>query len=85
MGGIKIKVKVLFGGRGLNMELVIRLEREQSREKISFSGKTVKELLLKLKLNPETVLVVRNKEVLTEDELLKNKDEIEILSVVSGG
>ncbi|HLD72491.1 MAG TPA: MoaD/ThiS family protein [Candidatus Nanoarchaeia archaeon] len=67
------------------MELVIKREREQSREKISFSGKTVKELLLKLKLNPETVLVVRKEEVLTEDELVKNKDEIEILSVVSGG
>ncbi len=67
------------------MELVIKREREQSREKISFSGKTVKELLLKLKLNPETVLVVRKKEVLTEDELVKNKDKIEILSVVSGG
>lgn len=67
------------------MELVIKREREQSREKISFSGKTVKELLLKLKLNPETVLVVRKGEVLTEDELVKNKDEIEILSVVSGG
>ncbi len=67
------------------MELIIKREREQSREKISFSGKTVKELLLKLKLNPETVLVVRKEEVLTEDELLKNKDEIEILSVVSGG
>ena len=67
------------------MKLQIFNEREQTTEEISFSGKNVKELLQFLKVNPETVLVVRNKEVLLEDEPLNNQDSIELLSVVSGG
>jgi sulfur carrier protein len=62
----------------------IKLEREQTTEKISFSG-TVEQLLQQLDLNPETVLVIRLNEVLTEDEELADEDTIEILSVVSGG
>lgn len=67
------------------MNITVKKEREQTTEKINFSGKTVKELLRQLKLNPETVIVVRNAEVITEDEPLRNKDRLEILSVVSGG
>jgi len=62
----------------------IKFEREQTTEEISFSG-TVEELLKKLEINPETVLVLRTEEVLTEDEILDDKDKIEILNVVSGG
>ncbi len=49
-----------------------------------FKG-TAKELLEILEINPETVLVVRNKELIDLDEVLDDKDEIEVLSVVSGG
>jgi sulfur carrier protein ThiS len=44
-----------------------------------------KELLEKLKINPSSVILVKNNEVVLEDEILENKDEIKILSVVSGG
>ncbi|MBI2665945.1 MoaD/ThiS family protein [Candidatus Woesearchaeota archaeon] len=67
------------------MNITVVKERPRTKEKISFSGKTVQELLLKLKINPETVIVVRNNEVITEDCLLKNKDIVELLSVISGG
>lgn len=67
------------------MELTIFNELRQSKEKISFSGNNVKELLQQLKINPEIVLVVRNNEVLTEDETINDKDKLELLSVVSGG
>ena len=46
---------------------------------------TVKELLDKLKINPTTVIVTKNNELVTEEEKLKNKDEVKILSVISGG
>ena len=42
-------------------------------------------LLKKIDINPETVLVVRKDELLTEDRKLRNEDEVRILSVVSGG
>ena len=67
------------------MEIIIRNEKDNATEKISFSGSTVEELLHHLKINPETVLVVRNSEVIIENEALNDKDDIEILSVISGG
>ena len=67
------------------MELVLFIEREKSTRKIAFSGKTIKELLQQLNINSETVLAVRKNEVLTEDETLKHKDHISLLSVISGG
>lgn len=67
------------------MELTIVNERENTTKTILFRGKTVQDLLSRLKLNPETVLIVRNSEVLTQDEVLKSKDVLHILSVVSGG
>ncbi len=62
----------------------IFIEREKENKKFDFQG-TVQELLDKLKIISETVLVVKNETIITEDELLDNNDEINILSVVSGG
>ncbi len=67
------------------MEIALHLEKTAETKTLNFSGKTVQELLTQLKLNPETVLVVRNNEVLTSDISLRNKDTLQILSVISGG
>jgi len=45
----------------------------------------VREVLKELNLLPESVLVVRGDELVTEDELLKDEDRIEIRPVISGG
>jgi sulfur carrier protein ThiS len=44
-----------------------------------------KKLLDKLKINPSSVILVKNNEVVLEDELFTEKDDVKILSVVSGG
>jgi sulfur carrier protein ThiS len=67
------------------MEITVIIERERTTQKVRFNGKTIRELLTKLKINPEVVLAVRKNEVLTEEEVLHPKDEIELMSVVSGG
>ena len=67
------------------MYLEICNEREQTNTKIQFTGTKVKDLLKQLKLNPEAFIVVRNSEVITEDEILQDQDKIELLSVISGG
>ncbi len=72
-------------GDGGDMELTVYHEREQRTTTISFTGTTVQELLTHLAINPETVLIVRKGEVITEQAVLQNKDTIEILSVISGG
>ena len=64
------------------MEIINEVSR--STHTIPFSG-SVKELLTHLKINPETVLVTRQNEVLLESEAVEDSDTITILSVVSGG
>jgi sulfur carrier protein len=45
----------------------------------------VKELLEKLNLSPESTIVVRGDEVLTEDEWVEEDDEVKVISAISGG
>ena len=45
----------------------------------------VREVLKELNLLPESVLVVRGDDLVTEDELLRDDDRIEIRPVISGG
>ena len=49
------------------------------------SNSIVSDLLRKLDINPVTVIISRNNELILEDEKLNNNDEIKILSVISGG
>lgn len=46
---------------------------------------TVNQMLKYLKLLPESVLVVRNGQLIAEDQKLHPGDEVKIVSVVSGG
>lgn len=46
---------------------------------------TVRKLLKQLDLLPETYLCVRNGELLTEQELIKDGDTIRLVPVISGG
>lgn len=61
--------------------------------KVKYQGKVIevkgnrrgKEVLRELGINPETVLVIREGELVTEDTMLSEDDQIEIISVISGG
>jgi len=59
------------------------IERKDKTEEISAS--TVMDLLKKLNINPETVLTVRNNELLNLNDKLEKKDNIKLLNVISGG
>jgi thiamine biosynthesis protein ThiS len=64
----------------------IFIDKENKSDNIELSGNlSVKDLLDKLEINPVTVIVSRNNELILEDEKLNDKDEIKILSVISGG
>ncbi|HID05624.1 MAG TPA: MoaD/ThiS family protein [Armatimonadetes bacterium] len=63
------------------MKVVFRGETyEFDDEKLS-----VRELLKRMELSPESTLVVRNDEVLTEDEIIDKDDEVRVISAISGG
>ena len=62
--------------------MIVRL-RHQTFE---FSkAMTVRQLLDQMELLPESVVVVRGEEILTEDEVVKEPDIIEVVPVISGG
>lgn len=46
---------------------------------------TVIQMLKLIKVLPETVLVVRNGQLVTEDQHLMLDDQVKVVSVISGG
>ncbi len=58
---------------------------ERENKNIDVDADNVKDLLEKLKINKEVVLVVKNGTLVTEDERIGKKDKIELISVISGG
>jgi sulfur carrier protein len=61
------------------------LLRNQGRE-VEISGRRrVRELLVELGVLPETVLVIRGRDLLTIDEVVTEDDVVELRPVISGG
>jgi sulfur carrier protein len=48
-------------------------------------GTTVRTSLLKLSIEPDSVLITRNGELLTDDEIIQENDLIKLVPVISGG
>ncbi len=59
------------------------IERENKTTKIN--ARNAKEVMKILNINPETVLIVKNNELILPEENLNDKDELKLLSVISGG
>ena len=68
----------------INITIFIDSENKNTKLKLD-KNSSAADLLKKLNINPVTVLVARNNELILEDEKLKNNDNIKILSVISGG
>ncbi|MFH0875713.1 MAG: MoaD/ThiS family protein [archaeon] len=63
--------------------MILKIQSDKPK-KIKFNGK-VKKLFNSQSLNKNIYLAVRNGELLTEEDTLKNTDEIELLKIISGG
>jgi sulfur carrier protein len=59
--------------------------RNQGREVEIHGRRRVRELLAELNVLPETVLVIRGRDLLTIDEVLAADDVVELRPVISGG
>lgn len=69
-----------------NIKVRVFVDRSSLNKMIELNNNSdVADLLQKLSINPVTVIVSRNNELILEDEKLGNNDEIRILSVISGG
>jgi sulfur carrier protein len=59
--------------------------RNQGREIELRGRRRVRELLAELGVLPETVLVIRGRDLLTIDEVVAEEDVVELRPVISGG
>ena len=59
--------------------------RNQGREVELNGRRRVRELLIELGVLPETVLVIRGRDLLTIDEVVAEDDVVELRPVISGG
>ena len=59
--------------------------RNPDRELDVAGGRSVHEVLDELGVNPDTVLVIRDRELVTREVLLADADEVEVRPVISGG
>ena len=68
------------------ISISVFIDRENKNAKLELENNAlVIDSLKKLNINPVTVIVSRNNELILEDEKLNDNDEIKILSVISGG
>ena len=60
--------------------------RNPVRKELELEGKRrVSALLRELGLNPESYLVIRDRTLLTRDDMIGEDDTVELLSAISGG
>lgn len=62
----------------------VRLRNPDRIEELEGPAK-VREILAKLGIHPDSVIVIRGDELLTKDDRVGPEDEIEVRPVVSGG
>lgn len=68
------------------MKLKLHIQRSNKEMELEIKDNSkVIDVLKQLKIDNTTVLISRNNELITEDVILKNDDDLKILSVISGG
>jgi len=68
------------------MNVNVFYDRENKEKTIELDNNlSVKDLLKKMNINPVTVIVSKNNNIILEDEKLNDNDDIKIISVISGG
>jgi len=64
----------------------IKLINKENVKEIEFKeNKTIEDLLKEEEIPIETVVIKQNGETVTEDEIIKDNDEIEVIKVIYGG
>lgn len=68
------------------MQIKVIIDRENRSRNVDLEENSgVADLLKKLNLNPVTVIVAKNGELVMESEKINENDNIKIFSVISGG
>ena len=62
----------------------VYIERSNKHHEIDFSG-TGEQLCKEMNINPQTVLILKDGELVTEDVDVSQAKEVKLITVVSGG
>lgn len=62
----------------------VLIDKNNTNNEFPFSG-SAQELLTQLHINPETVIIAKNNQLITLDEHLNDQDEVRIIAILSGG
>ena len=64
----------------------LHIEKNNENIKINLKKKEImKNILKKLNISISSCIIIRNDEIILEEELVSNEDDIKIINVVSGG
>ena len=68
------------------MQINVFFDRENEEKTIELDvNSSVKDLLSKMDINPVTVIVSKDNNIIMENEKINDKDKIKLISVISGG
>ena len=68
------------------MQINVFFDRENKEKTIDLDvNSSVKDLLSKMNINPVTVIVSKDNNIIMENEKINDKDKIKLISVISGG
>jgi sulfur carrier protein len=70
----------LWLNKNMTAKVILRYQEFEIKH-----GMTVRNSLQKLNIEPDSVLVTRNGELITDDEIVNDHDVIKLVSVISGG
>jgi sulfur carrier protein ThiS len=68
------------------MQINVFFDREKKEKTIEVGENSlIRDLLAKMNVNPVTVIVSRDGNIIMEDDEINDKDKINLISVISGG
>ena len=83
---VKSLIKPFFISLSILVKISVKLSRKNEIKEVNLKkGSTVLDLLKKLKLKPDTIIVMDNNLPIPVDDVLKDKQNLSIIQVSSGG
>ncbi len=66
------------------MKIVVHVMNKKKCIEVPERSKVI-DIMRKVNVNPETVIVKRGDNILLEDEVLRKNDKLELIRIISGG
>jgi sulfur carrier protein ThiS len=83
---VKSLIKPFFIWVSIQVNITIKISRTNEIKTISLkSGSTIQDVLNKINMKPDTLIVLKNNNPIPIDQELNNDEELTILQVSSGG